>query len=303
MDHGVESRRKWYGPLTFGTAVLGSVALLAACTESPRAGDEDEDGNTLERLRDEGTVEVGIAGEVPYGFTEEGEATGESVEVAKAVFEALDVPRVESVQVEFEQLIPELNSGRYDVVAAGMAILPDRCDRAQFSAVDYVTPTAFLVPEGNPEQVNGFTDVRKQGLDLAVLGGTLEEQVAEDLDIPDDRIHTYDDQAGMLQALQEGQADAGALTDISLHELAEQNPDADMEVTRGFTPNVQGEDRIQAGGFVFRAGDDDLVDAFDSELDRLHSTGEWLDITEPFGFTRDNLPPQDLSTEDLCSDE
>ena len=38
--------------------------------------------------------------------------------------------------------------------AAGMAILPQRCENAQFSAVDYVTPTALLVPAGNPQQVS-----------------------------------------------------------------------------------------------------------------------------------------------------
>ena len=126
--------------------VVGATAALAACTEAPQTGSQGG-GNTLQRLRDAGTVKVGIAGEIPYGFTRDGKLTGESPEVAKAVFQAIGVPNVDSQQVDFNQLIPGLNAGQYDMVAAGMAIIPKRCQQAQFSAVDYVTNTAFLVPE------------------------------------------------------------------------------------------------------------------------------------------------------------
>lgn len=42
---------------------------------------------------------------------------------------------------------------------------------------------------------------------------------------------------------------------------------------------------------MFRKGDDPLVEEFNAELDRLHDSGQWLDIVKPFGFTEDNLPP------------
>ena len=116
---------------------------------------------------------------MPYGYTEDGKVTGEAPEVAKAVFAAMGVNNVEATQVEFGQLIPALNAGQYDMVAAGMAILPQRCENAQFSAVDYVTPTALLVPTGNPQQVNNFDDVKAKGVPLAVLSGTVEESVAQ----------------------------------------------------------------------------------------------------------------------------
>lgn len=300
MTHGEWIRRGAFRRSTsLGVAALTGVALLAACTEAPGSGEEV----TVESLRDAGTVKIGIAGEIPYGFTEEGEVTGESAEVAKAVFEAMGVPEVNATQVDFGQLIPGLNAGQYDMVAAGMAILPSRCEQALFSSVDYVTPTAFLVPEGNPQDVTDFQDLKDTGVNLAVLSGTVEQQVAEALGVPDDQIQTYGKQSEMLQALQADRAYAGALTDISLKALLEQNPDAKMEVTDGFVPVVDGEEQIQAGGFVFRKGDEELVDAFNEELENLHSSGEWLEITEPFGFTEDNVPPEDLETEQLCSAE
>ncbi len=282
-----------------GTAVIGGPALLTACSEVPQGGSGE--GGTLQRIKEAKTIKVGIAGEVPYGYTDGGEVTGEAPEVAKAVFKAIGVDKVEATQVEFGQLIPALNAGDFDMVAAGMAIKPDRCENAEFSNVDYVTPTAFMVPKGNPEGVKNFEDVKAKGLTIAVLSGTIEQSVAKATGIAEDKIQPYDGQPELFQALQDNRAYCGALTDISLKELLKQNSGAPFEVTDGFVPVVDGKDQIQAGGFVFRKGETDLVEAFNAELDKLHQSGEWLEIVKPFGFTEDNLPPEDVTTDQLCA--
>jgi polar amino acid transport system substrate-binding protein len=281
-----------------GTAVIGGPALLTACSEVPQGGSGE--GGTLQRIREAGTIKVGIAGEVPYGYTDGGEVTGEAPEVAKAVFKAIGVDKVEATQVEFGQLIPALNAGQFDMVAAGMAILPERCENAAFSSVDYVTPTAFMVPKGNPEGVKNFEDVKAKGLTVAVLSGTIEQAVAKATGIADANIQPYDGQPELFQALQDNRAYCGALTDISLRELLKNNPGVPFEVTDGFVPVLDGKEQIQAGGFVFRKGETDLVDAFNTELDKLHESGDWLQIVTPFGFTEDNLPPDDVTTAKLC---
>lgn len=284
-----------------GGAIIGGPALLTACSEVPEGGSGA--GGTLDRIREAGRIKVGIAGEVPYGYTEDGKVTGEAPEVARAVFKAMGINEVEAEQVEFGQLIQALNASQYDMVAAGMAIKPDRCENAAFSKVDYITPTAFMVPKGNPEGVANFEDVKAKGLKLAVLGGTIEKSVAEATGVPAGNIQTYEGQPELFQALVNKRAYCGALTDISLRKLIEDNPDAPLEVTEGFVPEVDGKPQIQAGGFVFRKGESDLLEAFNAELTKLHDSGEWLEIVKPFGFTEDNLPPEDVTTEQLCAGE
>lgn len=291
------TRRDFFRVSTVAGAVaLGAPALLTSCSKVPQGGD----GGTLQRIKDAGAIKIGIAGEVPYGYTQNGQVTGEAPEVAKAVFKAMGVDRVDATQVEFGQLIPALNANQYDMVAAGMAILPDRCANAQFSAVDYVTPTALLVPAGNPQQINNFDDVKSRGVALAVLSGTVEEAVARDLGIPPGNIQPYRGQPEMFQALRDKRAYCGALTDISLRRMLADNPGAALEVTKGFVPVIDGKEQIQAGGFVFRKADDELVEQFNTELKKLQASGAWLDITAPFGFTADNEVPQDVTTEQLC---
>ena len=278
-----------------GGIAIGGPVLLGACSRV------EEGGSALAAARDSGSIRVGIAGEVPYGFTNaEGRVTGQAPEVARVVFGALGVEEIDAQQVEFGNLIDSLNARRFDVVSAGMFITPARCAEAAFSIPDYVAPTAFLVPRGNPRGITRFEDIVQQNLRLAVLQGAVEGGYAEDSGVPADRIQVLPDQAGMLQSLLNQRVDAAALTNISLNDLVDQNPAAPVEVTEGFSPVINGKEVVSAGGFVFRRADDDLRLAFDEELRRAHQDGRWLKAASPFGFTEENLPPGDLTTAELC---
>lgn len=280
---------------TAGGITIGGSLLVGACTTTGS-------GNVLERAREAGTIRVGIAGEIPYGFTDQsGRVTGEAPEVARVVFGNMGVPDIEATQVDFNGLIPGLNARRFDVVAAGMFITPERCANAAFSIPDYTAPTAFLVPAGNPKGVRRFEDIVEQNLRLAVLSGAVEQGYAQDLGVPDGQIQVLDSQNSMLQALTGGRADAAALTNISLNGLVERAPEAPVEVTEGFFPVINGQEQVSAGAFVFRSGDDGVRRLFNEELRRIHQNGRWLEVVRPFGFSEENLPPEDVTTERLCS--
>lgn len=279
-------------------AVVGGPVLVGSCSRVDTGGD----GNLLQTLRDEGTVTIGIANEAPFGMTQDGQVTGESPEVARAVFKNLGIDTMEAeIATEFDNLIPNLRQAQYDVVCAGMAILPERCQEADFSIPDYTTPTAFLVPKGNPENITSFEDVANSDVKLGVWTGTIEQSAAESAEIPDSRVVTFPDQVSMYEGIAAGRVYCGALTDISLrHVLEQQGGGDDFELTEGFRPVIDGEEIIQCGGFVFRQGNDSLRQAFNEELQKLQESGRWLEIARPFGFTEKNVPPEDVTTEQLC---
>ncbi|MFI0470462.1 MULTISPECIES: ectoine/hydroxyectoine ABC transporter substrate-binding protein EhuB [Saccharopolyspora] len=282
-----------------GSCAAAGALVLGGCA---RTGGGGAGGDPLEAARSSGTIQVGIAGEAPYGFTDAaGRVTGEAPEVARAVFRGLGVNDVQASQVDFNQLIPALNAGKFSVVAAGMFITPERCKNAAFSIPDYLAPTAFLVPRGNPEGVATFEDVVRKKLQLAVLSGAVEKGYAQRLGVPDSQVQVFDTQNALLQAVLNKRAYCAALTNISLNDVVKKNPGAQVEVTKGFTPVINGKAEVQAGAFVFRSSDTALRDAFNIELKKLHDSGEWVRITEPFGFTSDNLPPADVTTEALCA--
>ena len=108
-----------------------------------------------------------MANEAPYGYaTPDGKLTGEAPEVAKAVLAKMGITQVDGVLTEFGSLIPGLKAGRFDIIAAGMYVNPQRCNEIAFSEPSYGIGQAILVPAGNPGQsmavVKGFRRVIAQ---------------------------------------------------------------------------------------------------------------------------------------------
>jgi polar amino acid transport system substrate-binding protein len=258
-------------------------------------------GTTLERARAAGAIRIGISGERPYSYADaEGRVTGAQPEVARAVLERIGVSGLDAVQVPFHELIPRLREGQFDLVAAGMTVTPDRCREVAFTRPDFVAFPAFLVREGNPRRIDSFRDVARSDVRLAVLDGAAEIGYARAAGVPDDRLEIVDSQAELFRRVAAERVPAGVLTRISLLDELRRNPGSGVEVTDAVEPGVDGRRIVPGAAFAVRLGENDMLAAFDRGLTALQASSEWLRITEPFGFTRENLPPPDLTTEALC---
>lgn len=278
-----------------GAAAVGAPALLSACSSTSSSGND-----VLSKAKKNGYINVGIAGEIPYGYTDKsGKVTGEAPEVARAIFKKLGVADLRAKQVDFDSLIQSLDAGNFDMVAAGMDILPDRCKHATFSVPDYQALVAFLVPAGNPKNIKTFADVKKSGITIAAENGAVEIGYATSSGISNGKIKQFSSPDEMLSAVTSGRVYAMMLTDITLNSLAKGN--SKVEVTPGFQPTVNGKPQAEIGGFVFRKDESSLVSAFNEQLTKMHSNGEWEQIVKPFGFTKENLPPAGVTTAQLCS--
>ncbi len=279
-----------------GVVVLTGAGLLGGCERTGDGGD----GNTLDRVTEEGVVTVGFANEQPYGFREGGELVGEAPAIHSEVFDRIGGIEVDGKQFEFGALIPALNADEVDVVSAGMFITPERCEQAAFSNPEYVAKTALLVESGNPKNLSDYESVAANSdARLAVMSGAVEVDQAAAAGVPKDRTQIVADQQGGLDAVKSGRVDAFALTDISLNWLAKDDPS--LEVTTSFVPVVDGEEQLGAGAAVFRQEDDELREAFNEELDALlQEEGAWLSLVEEYGFTEENKPEPGMTAEQFC---
>src|SRR5262245_51251755 len=133
----------------YRAAILGTAAALLLSL----AGTANAE-TALERARKNGYIRIGFANEAPFGYaTEDGKLTGEAPEVAKAILKKMGIAEVDGVLTEFGSLIPGLQAGRFDIIAAGMFITPKRCEQVQFSEPSYGIGQAFLVKKGNPKNI------------------------------------------------------------------------------------------------------------------------------------------------------
>ncbi|NMA76838.1 MAG: transporter substrate-binding domain-containing protein [Actinomycetales bacterium] len=288
--------------------VLSAAALggLAACSRTSTGGDGGGDGGSdgggggdlLSQLQDAGTITVGFAGEAPYSFEDGGELMGATVALHREIFGELGIENVEGRLTDWGSLIPGLNSRQFDAVSAGMSILPDRCAEAAFSEPEFQYTTALMVPEGNPEglvDMNSFVD---SGLTVATMSGAIESDYVADLGL--DAIEVGGPQDG-VDALKAGNADAFALTAISLNWLADNTVDG-VDVTESFVQEIDGVKQVGAGGTVFRKEDTSLLDAYNEKLAEIIADPErYLSIVGDFGFSEEELPPEDMTSEILCS--
>ncbi|NKZ05161.1 ectoine/hydroxyectoine ABC transporter substrate-binding protein EhuB [Actinomadura latina] len=285
------------------TAVLLSAAapLAAAGCSTTDPETEKSGGGTLQKAKDAGSITVGFANEAPYGYTDKsGKLTGEAPELARAIFKNLGIDEIKGVQVDFGGLIAGLNAKRFDAIAAGMFITPERCASAAFANPEYVAKSAFMVKEGNPKGLKNEKDPAAKGAKVGVLTGAVEAGYAESTGVKKGDIKTFADQASAFEGLKAGRIDCIWLTRISLADLLSKHKGEGFEVTDPFTPVIDGKEQLGAGAFAFRKADSDLVTAWNGQLDKLKQQNGLLPILQPFGFTQDDMPGPDDTSAKFC---
>ncbi len=279
------SRRTFLKRAGLATAGLAVIPYLGVACD-----DDDESGSLLERAQEQGFIRVGFANEAPYGYADaSGNLTGEAPDVAREVFGRLGIDQVDGVLTPFGSLIPGLQAGRFDVIAAGMFINPERCQQILFSDPDYCIPQAFGVEAGNPLRLTSYEDVAANSdVRLGVIGGGVESGYAEALGVSGNQIVVFDDPSSLPEALQAGRIDAFAATSLSVREQVER-VGGGLESTPGFTPVIDGEPQAGCGGYGFRNDDEELRDAFNEILVTMKRNNEIVPITEPHGFGPDEI--------------
>lgn len=276
---------------TATAAVLGGPHTLAGCA--------DEDASvTFKEARRTGKIKVGFADEAPYGFlADDGRLTGQAPEVARVVLRPLGIDAIEGVLSDFAQLIPGLKAQRYAFVAAGMFITPARCAEVAFSIPDYQVESAFLVQAGNPAGINRFEDVRDADVLIGTLTGAVELSYALAAGVPEEKIITLSDQDSLFRAVQSGRVYGAAMLDTTAAYLLQEHPGSGLEQTAPFPGSGN---RPGIGGFAFRRGDDQFVNAFNMQLREVKRSGAWRRIVADFGFGSAHEPPSEIPTQTLC---
>lgn len=290
-ETNIEGAQRGFGrrSLLAGVASLGALGALAATGCSRVADAESRNGGgLLERLRAQGTVRLGIAGEQPQGYIDkDGNITGEAPEIAKIIFGRLGVPRVQAVPTEFNSLIAGLNSQQFDVVSAGMQIKPDRCAEVIFADPEYQMADGFIVPAGNPKKLRSYKDLDQPGLKVATGVGYAEIDSAKDAGVK--QLTLLPDQLAGLLAVEQGRVDVFLGTSVTARLVWRQSRSKRVEVVENVMPYLNGKENTGNGAFAFRKQETRLRDAVNRELYKMKDDGELLRVMRPFGFTEKEM--------------
>lgn len=140
----------------------------------------------------------------PFEFQKEGskEYTGFDMDLARAIGKEMGC-KVEIVNMGFDALIPALNTGSIDLVAAGMTITDERKQAVAFSEPYYTSGLIVMVNKNNTA-IKGIKDL--EGKKIAVQIGTTGENKART--VANAKVTAYNTNTEAALELQNGGVDA-----------------------------------------------------------------------------------------------
>jgi len=263
-------------------ALLTTALLSALLSTLSAAGAAHADDARLDQLKKQGFARIAIANEPPFtAVSPDGKVTGAGPDVARAVFKKLGINDIVASISEYGAMIPGLQVGRHDAIAAGLFMTPQRCAAVAYSEPVLCAVEAFAIKKGNPKGIRSYEQIATDGKTvLGVEGGTTEQKLAMAAHVPNERLIIVPDGQSGLKMLQDGRIDAFALPGLSISQLLAKANDPNLEELAPIqnTP-------VQCDGVAFRKQDTALRDQFDVELKKLKDSGEFAKIVEPYGFS------------------
>lgn len=257
---------------------------------------------SLEEIKQRGQIRIAVANEIPYGYVDlSGEAKGAGPDVARQLMKQLGIDKIEWVTTSFSSLIPGLRADHFDMVAAEMAILPERCKQVLFSEPNTSYGEGLLVAEGNPQDIHSYQHFADSDDKVAIMAGADQLEMLQALGVADSQMVTISNNADAISTVSTGRAAAYAATSLTVGELAKQSDR--VEAAANFTdPIINGEPVRSWGGFTFAQEAEDLRNAVSEELAKFKQTDEWKKILTTYGFSdTDAKESTSRSTEQLCA--
>lgn len=161
----------------------------------------------------------------PYEYMENNEVVGIDAEISKAIAEKLGYELVIE-NVDFDSLIPGVQTGKYDFAAAGMTVTEDRLEQVDFTQSYATGIQSIIVKEGSPITTADdlFADgaSTKIGVQLATTGDLYCTWDIEDKNLG--TVERYNKGADAVMALNSGKVDCVVIDNEPAKVFVQNNP-------------------------------------------------------------------------------
>lgn len=243
-----------------------------------------------QKIQDSGTLTSVNSGSFPpYTVVDgEGQVTGATADLAKAMGEILDI-KIEHESVDgLASILTGMDAGRYDIALGPIGDFPERQKQATF--VDWVQEyVVFAVQSGNPKGIESLETTC--GKKIAVqAGGSAEAVIKEQSEKcskdgnPRVEVQSYKDQPSSILAVQSGRSDAFFSSQAPLTYFVQES-NGQLELTG--TGQKNGFDDLYQGLLVPK--DSGMEEAFLGALKILHENGTYDQIMDKWGLSENKL--------------
>ncbi len=180
---------------------FGGLTVLACAVALPA------DARTLQQVLNGGTIRIGIAMATPWAmYDREDEFIGYDIDIGKKLAEDMSLEPV-FVLYEWDRLIPALELGEIDIVAAGLTVTPERALHVNFSAPYSTGGVTLATNLSSTAEVKSLADLNSPDYTLGVLTGSVSKNLAQRI-LPRIELQEFDSTAAAGTALVDGEIDA-----------------------------------------------------------------------------------------------
>jgi polar amino acid transport system substrate-binding protein len=248
---------------------------------------------TLGQLRSAGAIKGGVISNPPFSdVTSQGTFSGIAPDLAAAIFQKLNVPKINAVPATYANVIPGLDAKHWDFVDSALDITPERCKQVLFSDPISVVPMVALVKKGQASSVTSVKDAVAKHMKFAEIEGGTGIDTVEAAGMPKSDIQSYPNLAARAAAMNAGRADFTISSYTSVG--------ADLK-TLGSNWEATGplpDAPIEVSAFAFRKSDGALRDAVNAQLKTMRENGEYDTLAKKYGFPTST---ENKTTAGMCS--
>jgi polar amino acid transport system substrate-binding protein len=235
---------------------------------------------TLEQLKSAGVIRVGLVNQPPYsGLNPDGSIGGFVPTLTQKIMEKLGVPKIEPYVATYGELIPGLQAGRWQMIAAAFCLTKERCGQVAAN-----TPTP---PKTIKELAAG------EGM-IGVLQGSYIIKLATEQGIPENRLSQFPNNPAIIDGLTTGRVTAAISTNAAFRQLQTQRGGFDIVYPLSEDPPV-------GSAPAFALGDTELLNAFQTELRAMYKSGEVVAMAKEFGFDPAPANLEGITSEKACA--
>lgn len=151
--------------------------FLVGMIQSASANETASHSN-FNQIRGKGILRVGVSLFTPWTFKgENGELKGFEIDVAKKLSKDMGVtPKF--ISYDWEELIPALNAGKIDIIIAGMAIIPLRALKVNFSSPYSNSGITLATNIERTKHIKSVEELNQQSIKIGVISATVAEGLA-----------------------------------------------------------------------------------------------------------------------------
>jgi polar amino acid transport system substrate-binding protein len=229
----------------------------------------------LQQVLNTGTLRVGVVLYAPWAVrAANGEIDGFEADIAKQLAADMGV-KAELLAYDFAKLIPALEAGEIDIIAAGLAITPERALHVNFSQPYAESGISIAAQSQRTASVARFEDLDKESFTVAAVAGSVAVELAKRV-LPNAKLRLFENVDSASRALVGGEVDAYLEDEPVPTFLALEHPATiDVPIDRPLLPS--------RAGFAVNKGDPDFL-AFLNAWIVARETDTWLPTTASYWF-------------------